>query len=334
MGSAMSEEQSGYDFKDDLLNRLRDDFYRHCSEGTPERSVLYRHLERSAKSQDDAKMDAKTIIRRCRHYLDNHGHPATESQSRRITKSRAQAKDLDLAALYCSTQGMRLAHTETVIDDHASSSTPPPPATQHATPRANALGVGDDDIIAFYTLARRNEDCSRLMIPLRADPLTGTMLWLLGREWLADILYDDQAENDETQCLFTVLTPADYSAALADEFHPAHIPMAVSVAVTDPYAEGRYSTHLRMTFTDWNEAKERFAVIRGVALAEVVRPANSIAPDGCPEAFAPFFLPTDPQADSVVLSPAQTRRFEAMLADIRHPLSFMPPRSHHPGRFS
>ncbi|PLS29691.1 hypothetical protein [Bifidobacterium parmae] len=299
-----------YDFGDDLLARLHDDYVLCRQDGDVTASALFdyhrRLLEEGGTPYDPGdEAQRRRLCRQCEDFLDNRGVPVVVS--RRGTakrKSRTKNKMLRLIDVLCERHHLRLS------DD--------------ANRKTDAF-VGDvpeRDIRRLHELVRHDADYAELVIPLRSDARTGVTLMMLGRDWLADMI---DVDTDD-QCFFVILTPQDrrYESDGA-----AHIGFAVGAdprmsagsAAAEPSDAGVNAPDDDPSlFDDWDEAWDQYRItVDGYAVTEFLYDHNLVAPVGCPESMLRFFEPDDdPMTDEGAwrLTPAEEREYQEFLAGL------------------
>ncbi|MBT1175618.1 hypothetical protein JS530_08940 [Bifidobacterium sp. LC6] len=315
----MTNPDTAYDFADDLLSRLRDD-YAICERNDKVTdSVLFIYhrqlLEESGTTfdPDDSQMVAK-LRRQCLNYLDNHGYALTTAhRSNTKRKPRAKDKSLKLISALCAERGLRLSD-QAARGGSASAARSARQQSLH-TPEPNAgsasaagCNASADDIVRLYALIADDEQYNEVVIPLRWDSRTGAALYLLGRSWVTDVVTHDTSK----QCFFVTLIPRDVRAD-ADGSEAAHAGFAIGI--------GTDSDAAKQVFTDWDEALQWYRrLTEGWLTHEFTYVHNNVMPQGCPESLRQFFEDNDPLLDdeSWHLTPAEEREYQEFLARLHH----------------
>lgn len=307
---------TAYDFADDLLSRLRDDYMRCERNGHAEDSALFIYHRRLFEESggvfdpDDAELAAR-LRRQCMNYLDNHGYALTtahRASSRR--KPRAKDKPLKLIGVLCAKQGLHLSDGSDINVDGRRPYFDITGRRDH-TPEPAGVGASTDDVLAddiirLMELIGDDELYDGVVIPLRWDARTGAALYLLGRSWVTDLIDEDT----DRQCFFVVLTPQDYrSTTGAGRDTPPHSGLLIGVGMDDAAT--------RQVFDDWDEALEWYRrLTEGWLLREFTYAHNVMPPERCPDSLRRFFEDDDPLFDSDAwrLTPAEEREYQEFLS--------------------
>lgn len=279
------EGTRAYDFEDDLLSRLRDDYVICLQNGDVTQSALFdyhrRQLEESGTTFDpeDGEQVAK-LCRQCVNYLDNHGYAPTKAQGKTVKrKPRTKDKTLKIVNLLCAKHHLRLADA--------------PAAPRHA---GGSPEISRGDIHTLYASIGDDPSYDEVYITLRTDLRSGAMLCLLGRAWLADMI----TEDTQAQCFFAVMAPRDHRIDADDA----------------PYAGRSLAVEPQSLFTDPDTALEQYRIMAEDRLVtDFTYAHNYVAPEGCPASLRGFFESDDPLLDDNAwsLTPAEENDYRRFL---------------------
>ncbi|KFI93820.1 hypothetical protein BISA_1642 [Bifidobacterium saguini DSM 23967] len=304
----MTEPHTTYDFADDLLSRLRDDYAICERNGRVTDAVLFIYhrqlLEESGTTFDPKNENMVAKLRRqCLNYLDNHGYALTTAH-RGNTKRKPRAKDksLKLISILCAERKLRLNDQapRIPIRSRYASHTPEPDTGSVSSP---SEVVPAEDIVRLYSLIANDESYNEVVIPLRWDSRTGAALYLLGRSWVTDLV----TEATDKQCFFATLVPRDMRTDV-DGLDVVEAGLSIGI--------GTDSEAARQVFTDWDEAWQWYRrLTEGWMTHEFTYVHNNAIPQGCPESLRRFFEDKDPllDDDSWHLTPEEEREYEEFL---------------------
>lgn len=333
--------------KDDFYNRLRKDYYacrardghvrasfvyrflasREASKNArrtklaAEREALVRSLDergtagishnRGAVHQRVRELDAliaQDVEHACEVFFENHGYPVSR-QGAIEKRGRKRDKALDMIDAFCREQGLRLsADAQEAFE-----------AQQAPSP---------EEAKALYDAVEFDPERRRMFAPLFVDARTGTVLAIVGIDWLCTELALEVlkrfalapanapkrpalhlalaapcAQDAVEAALGTGKAPSCFLAVIEPE---EYIPEEVEYiqANTSLLFSVSYNDGAQSVFWDFTQASDRYEVVCAERLNYFVRAENGHAPQECPGAYRTLFRQSDQGFDAAAYEKA------------------------------